>query len=308
MTSPFRRGFTLLELAVLLAVSGTGLLLMASTGALGTVDERARQVQDAGQIRDVVRSMTFWASQNDDTYPLPSAIDRQGFTVREAGTGQDTSSNIMSMLVYNGSIPVGHLISPVETNAGIAPDDDYVFFNPPSAVDPDRALWDPAFDADFTDGAGNLSYAHLLPSGERLPQWGRTFDPSQPAMMTRGPQIASVQQLAGGSVRPALATPASNTIRFFASSDGARGNAWSTNVCFNDTRVEFWSDRIARPSATDEWNPIAFDNTRPSIAGPDGTSRPDLLSYDESSHPANAYLGIFTTAGDEPKDFKPIWD
>lgn len=301
-----RRGFTLIELAALVVVGGGALTLVASTGPLKVARERSQQLNDGSQIRNVVLSMTYWASQNDDLYPLPSKIDRHGLTVAEAGTAQDTSANIMSMLVYNGSIPAAMLVSPAETSDAIAVDDDYVFRNPPSAVNPERALWDPAFDADFTDGEGNLSYAHLLPSGERLAQWGRTFDATQPAMMNRGPEIASVEYLPQGA-RPTLATPASNTLRFFASS-GERGNSWSTNVGFNDTRVEFWNDRIKRPDANSPWNPIPLNEHQPSLAVKGQSAVPDLLSFNESAHAANAFLGIFITAGPTPADFTPIWD
>ena len=39
---------------------------------------------------------------------------------------------------------------------------------PKAAVNPANALWDPAFNADFTGGkTGNDSYAHVQPAGAR---------------------------------------------------------------------------------------------------------------------------------------------
>jgi len=239
------------------------------------------------QVRGIQQAFAVWAQSNKDCYPLPSRLDISNSTVAASGMEKDTTANIMSLLVFNGFISTELLVSPLETNPAIRESDAYEFDGPKTAVIPAQALWDPALSADFTSPkGGNISYAHLLPSGPRLTIWDgatkRYFLPLTAVVGDRGPLTAPMPDgtLAGNSK--------SNTLRFFGAS-----RVWKGNVAFNDNHVDF----LTKPNAGTYLNAV-------------GQPRDDHLFYDEPDDASgtNAFLGIFIKAGPEPKDFKSIWD
>jgi hypothetical protein len=67
---------------------------------------------------------------------------------------------------------------------------------------------------------------------------------------------------------------------------------WEGNIGYNDNHVNFETTLDAGATYT----------------GAGGKKRPDLLFLDEPDFPDNNFLGIFTTAGPERKDFTSIWD
>jgi prepilin-type processing-associated H-X9-DG protein len=218
----------------------------------------------------------------------------------------------MSILIFNGFISPEICISPQESNtAAMQRDEDYEYYTPPKAVNPASALWDPAFSADFTNGSiSNFSYAHLQPSGTRgvggtkstgrLLKWRDTFEPGEAVFGNRSPELSAVN-LSGkptseSSYSPVIKNPASNTFLIH----GGR-STWEGNIAFNDGHVEFIPKLSPfKPSgakATPSYN---------TAAGP----RLDTIFFDEPDDAAqtNTFLGIFTTAGEKPADFKAIWD
>ncbi len=238
--------------------------------------------------------MAIWAGNNKGRYPLPSEIDLESATVVEDGGAKDTTANILSLMIFNGSVPTEFLVSPQEANPNIQQYSAYEFDSPKSARVPAKALWDPAFPVDFTGGrVGGSSYAHLLPSGPRLKEWTDSFNQNFPVLANRGPQVSSVHRNQNGAVKVTVANPKSNTFLIHG------GPAtWEGNVGFNDTHVDFETalDRAGLPGLTYR------DST--------GKAWPDLFFYDEpdDSTGANAFLGIFIKAGPRPADFSAIWD
>lgn len=291
-----RRGFTIVD--ALLLVSVVVVLAAVAVPVVQNVRHDGRVANDTKQIRGIHQGMIVWLPSNNDDYPRPSRFDRQNWSVPVEGKAKDTTANIYSMMIFSKALTPEIFVSPLETNPHVVPCRDYQFDLPKSAVDPANARWDPAFST-VLDGSrpGNASYAHLQPSGDREKRWANTFDAGQPIIGTRGPEIASADRNADGSVTPHLANPSSNTLRFF-----GRGRAWSGNMAFNDNHVELLKDWIVpgRP----------FAPTRGTYAASDGTKRADLWFYDEPDDPkaANNYLGIFLKAGDTPADFKATWD
>jgi hypothetical protein len=291
------RGFTLIEVAATLGA----LAAVGAAGAIATSQPRedARKIRDSQQVRGIHQAMVIWAQNNQDVYPLPSAVDKANDTVKDSGRAKDTTANIYSLLLYIGSLSTELLVSPVENNPSIEVDEDYGFEEPKTAVKPKMALWDPSFAADFTGGKkGNVSYAHLQPAGGRMDRWSNTFSATEPIVGTRGPEIKSVSKNGGGTVTPKLANPASATLRFYGG-----GAAWSGWTAHNDNSVHF-SDRTI-----EDGKPIKprLHYTYKDAAGKEW---PDLWCYDESDDAAsgNTYLGIFTKAGEKPKDYGAIWD
>ena len=309
-----RAGFTIIELLAIIIVVIA--LLIAAAVAISPQPHRGhRQLRDATQVRGIQQALITWASNNDDQFPLPSTIDKDNFTVPELGRAKDTTANILSILICEGFITSELAVSPQDINDRIMPYDNYEVEQPAGAVDPDKALWDPKFSADFTsESGGHNSYAHLIPQGKRLEEWTYTFKPDKAILSNRGPEMRAVE-LAGGRVVTRFANPATNTTRFFKGSAHKR-DWWSGNVAFNDNHVELVSNLYAdgQPVGDAKANPRLY------LPGTDGklTGFHDVLFADEQppegddahrdAYDANQFLGIFTTAGENREDFTAIWD
>jgi type II secretory pathway pseudopilin PulG len=306
-----RRGFTIIELiAVLVVALAIGALLLPSLG------KRSRQtnpqLKDSTQIRAIALSMVVWANNNNGEYPLPSAIDIADLTVADKGRAKDTTANIFSMLIWNGLISPELCICPQESNTGaMQKEEDYQYTAPPTAINPASALWDPAFSADFTNGSiSNFSYAHLQPSGTRgvngaapsgrLLKWRDTFDPREAVLGNRSPELSAVnvsgRPTPESRYSPVIKNPSSNTFLIH----GGR-STWEGHVAFNDGSVQFITKLSPfKPSAA------KATPSYTTAAGP----RLDTIFFDEPDDAAqtNTFLGVFTTAGEKPSDFRAIWD
>jgi prepilin-type N-terminal cleavage/methylation domain-containing protein len=286
-----RAGFTLIELIVVIVVVAVVIIGALLIPALGMARASARQIEDSTQVRGVHQGMVLWRQGNDDSYPLPSRLDKDDTTVAEVGREKDTTANIMSIMIYNGFFSPELCISPAESSPNIKDMTTYSYSKPSTAPNPAKALWDPAFSADFSPGkVGNLSYAHMLPADERLKKtWMSTYKASEAVVGNRGPQIASMSTVGGKrSFLPAL--PSSNTYLIH----GGR-TTWEGNIAYNDNHVSFETriDPEASPykdAAGKEWF--------------------DCLFFDEQDDPkgTNNFLGVFIKAGNSGADYKAIWD
>lgn len=295
------RAFTLLELIVVILVILVliGILLPAT----GRTRLPARQLKDGTQIRSIHQSMITWASQNKDTYPLPSQVDLND-TIPGVDTQNDPEAKyrkdiprwMMSLLIYNGCFGPELLVSPAEVNSQIRAMQ-YYQYSKPDAVAPDKrdkAVMDPSL-ACYPDepggdpaiaGAGGLiqgaacSYAFSPPIGVRQSMWGPTFDPTQCVLGNRGPWY----QLTGGKwsldptdKRGKWLTPAtaSNSLRIHGGS-----TTWEGNIARNDNSVSFET----RPDP--ENLPIKFGT------GPSGSGIPkydNLFANEEEGGDGKSY-------------------
>jgi type II secretory pathway pseudopilin PulG len=284
-------GFTLLE-TIITVVGILFLLFCVFTGLIipwMISRQSAPQLKDSTQVRAIHQGMVMWAQNNRDEYPLPSRVDLENATVPEEGRAKDTTANIVSLLVFNGSITPEILVSPVEANRSIRVYKLYEYDRPRRAVRPDDALWDPGLSADFTSpGGGHISYAHLLPVEPRLARWSNTFVATEAIVGNRGPEILSALRQADGSVVPTFANPRSYTFRMHGPRD-----RWNGNIAFNDNHVEF---RMSLTAGT-------YTNAA-------GQETADLIHYDEPDDPSglNHFLGIFIRAGERREDWRGIWD
>ena len=248
---PTRRAFTLIEVGVGLTTLAIGMLV-----ALPQFQEAratAQQIKDRTQIRGIVQASAVWAQHNDERFPTPSAIDPSGFTIARpdglVGPDHrvDTTGNVLSLIIWNGFIPVELTVNPAEVgNVNVM--DDYQTVAPRSAVDPDRALWDPAFRGTPLDDWGGAvpgeigdashnSYAQVAWFGKRNSLWSNTFSSSHASFGNRGP----VYTLDGKAWVPLADKPfgdGSATMRIHGDP-----KTWEGNVAFNDLHAAY----VTRP-------------------------------------------------------------
>jgi len=306
-TTTRSRGFAIADALALVAVSGVlaalGLATSSQPGALSSARQAARQVKESTAISQMMQAVITWSINNKDQYPLPSVLDRGDNTVKAAAASKNHTANIMSIMLWNGMLTPELLISPLENNKNIEADKDYQTMSPKAAANPRDALWDPAFSADFTAKAakGNVSYAHLQYAGGRKARWSNTFNSDQAAISSRGPEITAVTVHDESTATPTYADANSNTFKFY-----TPAGAWSGNVGFNDSHVEFIKDHF-RPGA--KVTTGAFYTVKDKDTGK-SKKLPDMSFFDEPDDAAsiNNYLGIFTTAGEKPAEYKAIWD
>ncbi len=244
-----RTGFTLIELLVVIAIIALliGILLPALAGARSA----ARKAQDGSQIRNTLKGFEVWANDNDSFYVLPSVVDASDATIlTNQPLEKDNTGNILSILIAEGAIQPGDLVSPVETNLEVEVDQGYNRQNA-AANRSEFALWDVGFagvtaeagtgggdDRDEVDGVvkGNNSYAHLPPFGARRGLWKQGGGSNVALLSNRG-TIYSGDVATGFNIAMMgnlLDGTKSNTLGFYSPDD-----EWSGNIGFADGRVEF---------------------------------------------------------------------
>ncbi len=288
------RGLTLVE--VLVAACAVSLLVMfvvvANVGArVHTCG--GRNIKCGTQVRGIHQALVLFANGNQDRYPLPSVYDKDNRTINTGNadaTSKDTTASIISILIYNGFFSTELCVSPAEQNGNIVQMPNYAQSAPSTAADPKQALWDPAFNADFTGKApGNLSYANALFGGNRAAAWSNTFDATQAVIGNRGPRVASVLYDTSWEPTITLANPASTTLLIH----GGR-KTWEGNIAYNDNHVNF------EFSMAPESSPHQMGKR----------TLPDCLFFDEAEDDVhtNNFLNIITGNGPAEGDLKTIWD
>ncbi|MCA9279786.1 MAG: hypothetical protein H6815_09390 [Phycisphaeraceae bacterium] len=302
-----RRGIAIVDVLAVLAVAGIGAATLVPAADMAR--HSARGPKDATQLRGIAQSMVIWANTNKDRFPLPSEMDKANDTVKEEGAAKDTSANLFSLMLWNEMFTAEFIVSPYEPNEKIKPHTNYEYQNPTTAVNPDRAQWDPKFSVDFTAGGGSLSYAHQCLNEERTKRkWRNTFDSRVPLLSTRGPKQIGEIVRDEDTVSPTFEENfLSNTFAFESPTD-----SWSGHIVYVDSHTELVDARM-QPDAVyfvdhDDPNRKKSANTDAPFTRTRGMR--DWLFLDESEDETgtNNFLSIFITAGAKRTDFKAIWD
>lgn len=231
-TTTKRRGFTLTELLVLLAVCSVLLVTVTLTACRdGLIDTASKRTQDAARLLAIYQPIP----DGPRMYIRPGLMARHPVVLNEGdeprvipGRGQedvshDTTAKMYAILVMQNYLKPEDLISPLERNPKVRVYEsfDYNLYNPLRNV-----YWDPGFQADLMREA-HVSYAHLVLHGARKRlhwNWNQreTNDPNAPAFSNRGPLDGKPD-------------PKSFTCK----PDGS----WAGNVAFGDGSVR-WLDTM----------------------------------------------------------------
>ncbi|MEM8757126.1 MAG: hypothetical protein AAGF47_05005 [Planctomycetota bacterium] len=285
-----------------------------SMESLRAARSSARLLRDADQQRAILQAMVIFSQDNDDRYPMPSRLDRNGSTIDGPDSAKDTTGNVFAVFIQMGAITPEMLVSPVDRNESISSYEAYQVVEPEAGADPIRALWDPAIRADFTaEGGGHISYAHHLPRGQR---WMNTFSFREAVLANRGPAIGEIELRENGQTVTRFADPGSLSLNVFREHETVVPS-WTGNTGRNDGAV-FLSPKLYghRAAVSAEM----AEPTQPRV-GPDGEVREyaDVLFADESPHgdapravtervEGNHWLGIFVESGETRDDFRAIHD
>ena len=315
-----RKAFTLLELLIIILIAGAALAIFLP--AVGRTHKCGnRQIKDSTQIRGIHQGFILVGNSNNDSYFVPSELDRANTTLA-SDSAKDDPGNVLSLLLFNGFFSPELTVSPAEQSPLIQVHQNYALSKPPAAAagpNSDQALWDPTYRgspaeqvvnagtkpvgtlAENANVTAHNSYAMMPFFGARRNKWTSTFQANEAILGNRGPTYevrgaqakATYRLLDTGS--PAAVGKAGQAAAGFTSVTGkgtssntlaihGGRNTWEGNIAYNDNSVNF------ETRADPENNPWRFSGLSPAST----QSRPDnlfLAEDDATVTPLPAQIG-----------------
>ncbi len=182
-----QHGFTIIELLVVIAI--IVLLVSILVPAMGKAIRTARSTEDKTQAKGIFTAMVLYASSNNDKLPRPSFI-RDNF---DPDITDDTTGNLMSVMIGRNYFTPDYCISPVETNPNIIDIDEFGIVYDYAAIDGEEVFWDPLFNGDIEGASASNpahnSYAHQALVGHRAKtKWNSSAGSSDLMISNRGPR------------------------------------------------------------------------------------------------------------------------
>jgi prepilin-type N-terminal cleavage/methylation domain-containing protein len=309
-----RRALTLLELLVCIVV--IGVLIAIVLPATGRARVNTHQMKDSTQIRGIHQGFILVGNSNNDSYFVPSELDKTNTTLT-SDSAKDDPGNVLSILLFNGFFSPELTVSPAEQSPLIQVHQNYALSKPPAAAGPnsDQALWDPTYRgspaeqvvnagtkpvgtlAENANVTAHNSYAMMPFFGARRSKWTNTFQANEAILGNRGPtyevrgtQAKATYRLLNTGSPAAVGDPAGftsvtgkGTSSITLAIHGGR-NTWEGNIAYNDNHVNF------ETRADPENNPWRFTGLSPASS----QSRPDnlfLAEDDATVTPLPAQIG-----------------
>lgn len=185
------RGFTIIELLVVIAIIVLLVSLLVPT--LGKALRSARSTEDRTHAKGIFSAMLLYASSNEGKFPRPSFI-RDNF---EPDVTDDTTANLMSVMIGRNFFPSDYVISPVESNPNVQDINQDSIAYDYGSINGESVFWDEQFNADVENASGQSpahnSYAHLALVGDRVRQkWHNAAGTSDILIANRGPREGRV--------------------------------------------------------------------------------------------------------------------
>lgn len=243
-----RGGFTRIELAALIVL----ITVLVSVGFIGIralhrYGDGARFLKEGTRAREIHQSLIIYGRDHEAGFARPGLLSLDGLLQPiDERIGDNTTANVMSMLVMQKYFPTSVLVSPREQSPNVDEYDDYDF----NAYAPaDGMHWDTGLRADLSKQS-HVSFAHLPLFGERMEtQWRETFDSRYAVLGWRGPADGIVNS------------------KSYTCFDGE----WVGNIVYNDNHVvveNTMTPNERRPGVTDGDEPL--DNIFAMEDGPAG--------------------------------------
>ena len=127
-----RKAFTLLELLIIILIAGAALAIFLP--AVGRTHKCGnRQIKDSTQIRGIHQGFILVGNSNNDSYFVPSELDRANTTLA-SDSAKDDPGNVLSLLLFNGFFSPELTVSPAEQSPLIQVHQNYALSKPPAAA------------------------------------------------------------------------------------------------------------------------------------------------------------------------------
>ena len=181
------RAFTIIELLVVIAI--IVLLVSILIPALGKAFQVAKSTEDRTKVKGIYAAMTLYSSSNNGKLPRPSFI-KDNF---EPNLSDDTTGNLMSVMIARNFFNSDYVISPVESNPNVKDIQEIGLGYDYGSIDGEEVFWDSQFNGDVENASAanpaNNSYAHQALVGERVNlKWNSSAGISDIIISNRGPR------------------------------------------------------------------------------------------------------------------------